>query len=317
MLDKFKKIDPDIKENFSLKEFTTFKIGGNCKYFSLVKDVKQLVELIKLARSNNVPIQLIGGGSNILISDNGFSGLVIKLQFNTLEIKDTNVEVSADIELSDLINQTVNSGLISLAVMMGIPGTIGGAVVGNAGAYGIQISNFFEKATVLDNNLEVKELSCDDLDFKYRHSILKENDWIVLNINLKLEKGDRDEALKKMSEIVDDRESKHPGFPSAGSTFKNIEINDEVISILKDKNIEIPNKFIEYKKIPAAFLIDHLGLKGKIIGGAQISDEHANHIINAKDAKADHVVQLISFVKMKVRDEIGIQLKEEVRYIGF
>jgi len=317
MIYQLKQIDPNIKENYPLKELTTFKIGGPAKFFSVVDNEKLLIKLLKFAKTNHFKFLIIGKGSNLLISDQGSNGLVIKLDFKEIVFKNSNVEVSADYPLNQLVALTVSKNLTGLEFATGIPGTIGGAAVGNAGAYDGQIGDIVKKVEVLDNNFQKQTLTNKALQFSYRNSILKRNNYILLKVYLKLKKGDKLKSVQRMNKIALTRWQNHPHQPSAGSIFKNVSLSDDLIKKIQSENYQIPEKFFEYKKIPAAWLIERVGLKGKKIGGAQISEKHANHLVNLGNAKADEVVQLISLVKMKVRDEFGIQLEEEVRYVGF
>lgn len=317
MIKKLKNIIPVVKENVSLKNYTSFKIGGPAKYLAIVNNEDTLIKLLKFAKEGSIKYLIIGKGSNLLVSDKGFDGLVIILKFDKLNFDGTKIEVSPDILLGKVIGSSVSQNLAGLEFATGIPGTVGGAVVGNAGAYGGEMADVIEKVEVLDENLDKKTLTKDELNFSYRNSIIKNSNTIVLNIFLELKKGNKQESLELMKKYAQDRFDKHPPDPSAGSTFKNVELTDEVIKTLESKKYDIPKQFYEYKKIPAAWLIDQIGLKGKQIGGAQISNKHANHLVNTGEAKADDVVQLISMVKTKIRDELGIQLEEEVRYIGF
>ncbi|MBU1131289.1 UDP-N-acetylmuramate dehydrogenase [Patescibacteria group bacterium] len=317
MINELKKIDSTVKENYPFKELTTFKIGGPAGYFANVDNEELLIKLLKFCQENNLKYLLIGEGSNLLISDRGFDGLAIKLNFKRIEFDDQSVEASADFLLNQLVALSVSRSLSGLESMIGIPGTIGGAVAGNAGAYGSEIANVFEKAEVLDKNLEKKILAKSDMQFSYRDSLIKKNGYIILKVFLKLHQGNREESIKLMNKYALDRYQKHPHLPSAGSTFKNIILTDELVQKLKEKDYEISKKFYEYKKIPAAWLIENLGLRGYKIGYAQVSEKHANHLVNTGQATADDMVQLISYVKTKVRNELGIQLEEEVRYVGF
>ncbi|MBU1036760.1 UDP-N-acetylmuramate dehydrogenase [Patescibacteria group bacterium] len=316
-LEEAEKLKINCRENELLKNYTTFKIGGPAKYFAVAKSREDLINLIKLARQHKISFFLLGGGSNILFSDQGFKGLVIKNEHQEIKIEDETIEVSSGYSLTDLLSQSIKHNLTGLEFTAGIPGTIGGAVVGNAGAYGKAISDLLIKIEVLDSNDEIKNLNKEDLNFSYRHSSLKENNDLLLKIYLKLNKGDTEQSLKEINKIIQDRNSKHPQEPSAGSIFKNVIITPEIINNLKKKNVPIPDKFYEFKKIPAGFLIEYLDLKGKKIGEAQISVKHGNYLINLGNAKAEEIIQLISFIKQQVRDKLSIQLEEEVRYIGF
>ena len=317
LIEKFSNLSIEVKENEPLKNHTTFKIGGPAKYFCLLNKIQQIKPILQIAKDNQLKVFIIGGGSNLLVSDNGFDGLVLKFNFKQIEILGNRISVSADFPLGQLVTQTINNHLCGLEFATGIPGTIGGAVVGNAGAYGGELADLIDKIEVLNDKLEFQELKKADLKFRYRYSILKDNHFTVIKVYLLLSNCDSQKSIEEMKRIALDRYKKHPQEPSAGSTFKNIILTDEVKKKLEQKDIKIPEASLLYQKIPVALLIESLGLKGKTIGGAQISNKHANHLINIGNATADDVVQLMSLVKMKVRDELGIQLEEELRYVGF
>jgi len=317
MYAQLKKIDPKIQKNILFKNLTTFEVGGPARYFSLINDEPRLIKLLKFARKNKLKFLIIGEGSNLLVSDAGFDGLTIKLNFCSAVVKKNIIAASADMLLNQLVGLSVSRGLTGLEFATGIPGTVGGAVVGNAGAYGFQIADVLEKVEVLNKDFKKLTLDKKSLSFDYRYSSLMGKEQIVLKVFLKLKRGNQDQSIKKMIGLGHDRWQKHPHQPSAGSTFKNIILTKAVVKNLTDRGYKIPEKFFEYKKIATAWLIEQLGLKGQKIGQAQISEKHANHIVNCGNATADEVVQLISFVKTKARDQLGIQLEEEVRYVGF
>ena len=164
----------NIEKNIELKKYTTFKIGGPAKYFVEVRTVEELQECLTFAKEKNLEIFILGGGSNILISDQGFNGLVIKISFDTLEFKDNNITVGSGVILSYLLNKSLEKGLIGLEFTTGIPGTIGGAVRGNAGTYGLAMSNVVKKIKYLDEEYSIQEMNNYEAQFKYRHSIFKE-----------------------------------------------------------------------------------------------------------------------------------------------
>ncbi|MCR4279891.1 MAG: UDP-N-acetylmuramate dehydrogenase [Candidatus Komeilibacteria bacterium] len=307
----------NIEENYPLRNVSNFHIGGPAKYYVQIDNDEQLASVLQWANEQRLPLMILGGGTNVLISDKGFDGLVIHLQYQLVSIEGTEVLCSADINLMELVNMTVDKGLTGIEFAAGIPGSVGGGVVGNAGAYGGQLSDVVVSAEVMDRTGEVHILSNQQLNFTYRHSLLKEKSWLLLRVTLKLEQGDREEAMAKVARYNADRWSKQPTEPSAGCTFKNIIITDEIIKLLQKHEWEIPEQYFKYNKIPVAWIIDRLGLKGKRIGDAELSSLHGNFIINKGQAKAEDVVTLISLIKQEVRDQLGIQLEEEVRYLGF
>ncbi|MDX9855752.1 MAG: UDP-N-acetylmuramate dehydrogenase [Candidatus Moranbacteria bacterium] len=307
----------NIQKNIPLAPYTTFKIGGPAKFFVEAKSESDIADSIDYAKNNNKDFFIFSGGSNLLVSDNGLDGLAIKISNSSIEIKDREVFCGAGTSLSQLAMETAKNNLGGLEWAAGIPGTVGGAIAGNAGAFGGEIS---------DNLIEVKTLSVEegklmtfekkDCDFGYRNSLFKKNSgkFILISAVFDLEAGKREESEKKIGDIIKKRKEKQPRYPSAGSFFKNPVVNKE----------EIINKFerdtglkIKDDKIPAGWLIEEVGLKGKKIGGAKVSEKHSNFIINTGNATAEDVIILSSLIKAKVRDRFGIQLEEEVKLIGF
>lgn len=303
-----------IEKGVLLKKYTTFKIGGPAEYFADVKNVADLQEVLKWAKENKQPIKILGGGSNMLISDNGLKGLVIKLSLDKLEFDDTKVTVGPGVMLAYLLNMAIKNGLTGLEFAAGIPGTVGGATRGNAGTYGIAMDSVVKSIKYLDEDLNSKEMPASEAQFAYRHSIFKEKAWIILELNIELEKGDVKAAQALIKERLEYRQNTQPNLPSAGCIFKNVQFKNVNLKELKAKNIEI-EKFDKFKKIPAAYIIERAGLKGHKIGDAQVSELHANYIVNNGQATAEQVIMLISFIKQQVRDKYGVQLQEEVQLL--
>jgi UDP-N-acetylmuramate dehydrogenase len=306
-----------IKEKIPLKEYTTFKIGGPARYFFVAENKEDLKNAILWAKKKKLPFFILGGGSNILFSDNGFNGLVIKLQNAQYEIRNTKIIAEAGVPLQKLVLESAKKGLSGLENLAGIPGTVGGAIWGNAGAFGREIGNLVEKVKVLDvgsSKLEVKRLKNKDCKFGYRDSIFKrKKNLIILEATLKLKRGKRKEIEEKIMEILRLRKEKQPlEFPSAGSVFKNVPI-EKVSKRIREKFKEkIKDGFL-----PTGVLIDAAGLKGFQIGGAKISEKHANFILNVGNAKASDVKELMEKIKKEVKKKFKIQLEEEIKLVGF
>jgi len=319
LLTKIKELELEIKENEPLKKYTTFRIGGPAKVFLEVEDENKLSQILKIAKEEKLNFFIIGGGTNLLISGKGFDGLVIKLKPGELEFNQTEVKVGAGYLLTLLLNQALDKGLVGMEFASGIPGTVGGAIKGNAGTFGEAMDKIVVKVNYLDENLESKTLTNQECKFSYRSSIFENHkDWIIISALLKLEEGDTEASRKVIKERLQYRLDNHPvGAFCGGSFFKNIIYTEEIAGKLRSLNIDLPEKFKKYKKIPAAFVIEELGLKGQQIGQAQMSEKHANYLLNLGEATADEVIQLASFIKQQVRDKAGIQLEEEVRYVGF
>lgn len=309
----------NIQENIILAPLTTFKIGGPARFFTEVSSEEELIEALQYARDNDVQFFILGGGSNILVSNEGFDGLVIKMQDTKCEIQKNKIEVSAGTSLGSVVNLAMQNGLTGLEWAAGIPGTVGGAIRGNAGIpLGCVADNVESVKTIVIASGAKKTFSNKDCQFDYRSSIFKENDdLVIISAVLKLKDGDREEISKKIKEIIEKRSRAvhpNPKEPSSGSFFKNPKVdNSELIaSFEKDTGQKVIDG-----KIPAGWLIDELGLRGKKMGGVMVSEKHGNFVINLGAGKAQDVVMLASLIKMKVRNQFGVQLKEEVQYVGF
>lgn len=305
----------EIKRRVKLAPYSTFKIGGKADYFVLAKNEKEIIGAIKWAKENNLPFFILGGGSNVLFLDEGFRGVVINVRCSKFDIRGEKIIAEAGCPLQKLIQEAVKNSLSGLEWAAGIPGSLGGAIRGNAGAFGKEMKDVVEKVKVLEVRglkFEVKELGKEDCRFAYRESIFKrKKDWVILGATLKLKKGKRKEIQEKIREILKLRKEKQPlEFPSAGSVFKNVPTK-KLPKKLKEKFKEkIKNGFL-----PAGVLIEACGLKGKTIGGAKISEKHANFILNFQNASAKDVLKLISLVKRKAKEKFHLKLEEEIEIV--
>lgn len=310
-----------IKKNIPLAKFTYFKIGGSAKYFCNVKTLDILKKALDFAKKNKLPIFILGGGGNILISDNGFDGLVIKISNSNFKISGNNIEASGGVALKKIIRESANRGLSGLEWAAGIPGTIGGAIRGNAGAFQGSIENIVKSVAAVDIKTgKIKKFSKEKCGFDYRESFFKKNPgFIIWSAELYFKKGAVPELKKAVKKNMLYRKNRHPiEYPSCGSVFKNIHDKNNIKKILS-KNPEIKNNIKKWgNKIPAAYLIDKCGLKGMKVGGAMISPKHPNFIINCDNkARAEDVVILMGIVKEKAGHKFGIPMEEEVQLVGF
>ncbi|MCK5122742.1 MAG: UDP-N-acetylmuramate dehydrogenase [Candidatus Pacebacteria bacterium] len=311
-----------IQKNILLSEYTSFKIGGLAKYFCVIKNSDEIKEALEFAGENKLKVFILGGGSNLLISDEGFDGLVIRIMNQELRIENNEIFIDSGLSLIKLVNESVKNNLTGLEYLAGIPGTVGGAIVNNAGAFGKCMGDVVESVEILNIKywiLDIKKLNNKQCDFSYRDSIFKkEKKCIILNAVLKLNKGNQEKSKKIITEILKSRKEKQPlEYPSAGSVFKNPVVDDKHLENLMIKCPELKG-IVENNTIPAGWLIEQIeGLKGKKIGGAMISEKHCNFIINFNNAKSEDVIILISLIKQKIRSHFGIQLKEEIEYMGF
>ncbi|NLA33799.1 MAG: UDP-N-acetylmuramate dehydrogenase [Tenericutes bacterium] len=285
-----------ILENVSLAKYTTYHVGGIAKLMVYPKNEAKLKELLEIIENNHLKYKVLGNGSNVLFSDNLFNGIIIKLDnFNFLEIKGTDINVGAGYNLIALTRIACKKGLAGLEFAAGIPGTIGGAIYMNAGAYKSDMGYIVKNIRVLTPDLKIITLTNKELDFHYRSSFLQKNKgYICLSANIKLYKGQK-EAIEAVTKERKKRrlESQPLEYPSAGSVFRNP-----------------PDMF-------AGKLIEDLNLKGKTIGGALVSPKHANFIVNQGNAKAQDIKELIYFVKNKVKEKYNVDLiieQEEVNW---
>ena len=305
MADKIAEQLNGIQKNISLKNYTTFKIGGLAKYFFVAKSKEDLLNALKIAKENKIPVFIMGGGSNLLISEKGFKGLVIKIDILGAELDGNKAVIGAGENITKIAYLTADNKLSGLEWAAGMPGTVGGAIYGNAQAFGTKISDAVEWVKAINlKTFEIENFSKEECKFSLKNSIFKKNNlfgkrkWVIVSAMLKLSTKSVEEIKSKIKELLEYRRTKHPmDFPSAGSVFVNPEKNGEVT--------------------PAGRLIAECGLAGKKIGNAQISEKHANFIINLGGAKAKDVLKLIKLAKAKVKKNSGISLEPEIQLVGF
>ncbi len=313
-------IEQKIQKNVPLAPFTTYKIGGPAKYYLEAAIREDLSGAFAWAIEQGIKVYVLGGGSNVLIPDRGVDGLVIRLANNDIAIKGERVECGAGAMLASIINKAKGNKLSGLEWASGIPrATVGGAIRGNAEAFNCPMSGLVETVEVYD---KIKDkfviYSNRECQFAYRMSIFKKTpDLLVWQAVLRMRSEDSDKIARLVEESLDFRGAHYPKLPGAGSIFENIDPD-----YFKKQNPaffenELEGRVGQSGRISAGLLIDKLDLKGKTIGGAKVSLEHANHIINTGRAKAEEVLMLISYIKQQVRDNYNIQIKEEIQYFGF
>ncbi|MFA6533662.1 MAG: UDP-N-acetylmuramate dehydrogenase [Patescibacteria group bacterium] len=309
-----------LKENVPLAPYTTFRLGGPARYFVAAKSEAELAAAFLWAKKERLPTAILGGGSNLLVADAGFDGLVIKNENIDYVIEGNRIFAGSGLNLGYLVSQCTENSLTGAEFLVGIPGTVGGAVYGNAGAWGHGIGELVETVKVFEGG-KIKQLNQNACQFKYRSSALKEENLPVLSVVLLLRKSVKEVVEKQVSDYLRQRSGgNQPKEPSAGCSFKNVELAKlKPAKVMKGLGINAAEfaAATKHGKLAVGYILERLNLKDKKIGGAKISPAHCNFIINDGTAKAADVAELISYVKQQVRDKVGVQLEEEVQYLGF
>ena len=295
-IDSFKKIydDSEIKIDENMSNHIHFKVGGPVDILLIPSKVSQVVETLKICKNENIPYFIIGNGSNLLVKDGGIRGVVIKLSnLLSIEVNGNIIKASSGTLLEDVSKKAVENSLTGFEFACGIPGSVGGAVFMNAGAYDGEIKNVIKEAEVLDRDGNIKVLSKEELELGYRTSKVMKDNLVVISATFELTKGDKENIRERVNELTEKRESKQPlEYPSAGSTFKR------------------PEGYFAGK------LIQDAGLKGASLGGAAVSEKHSGFVINKDGATAEDVLNLIAHVQNEVKKQFGVELHTEVRIIG-
>lgn len=286
-----------IKYNEPMAKHTSFKIGGPAQCFINAESVEEIKQICKVASKNDINLTIIGNGSNLLVTDNGINGIVVKVNIKKFELEFSNDNVSlivgAGNKLGEIAQKLLRNEITGFEFAAGIPGTIGGAVRMNAGAYGKEMKDIVETVKYMDYDGNIYEKSNKDLEFEYRKSMFAKNKFIILEAKLKLQKGNAQDIKDKMLEFEQSRKQKQPlEFPSAGSTFKR------------------GTDFITAK------LIDDAGLKGYRVGGAMVSTKHAGFVVNENNATAQDVLNLVKHIKQEVYKKFNKKIELEIQVIG-
>ncbi|MBQ8613541.1 MAG: UDP-N-acetylmuramate dehydrogenase [Ruminiclostridium sp.] len=285
----------EILRDEPLSEYTSFQIGGKCDILVKPDNVDCMREILECCRKNDIKYYILGKGSNVLVSDNGFRGVVIVISsaFSDVRLEDDEcIYCEAGASLAKVCAFAKEHSLTGLEFAYGIPGSVGGALFMNAGAYGGEMKDVAESCDYLNENLEIKNMTAEEMMLSYRHSVFSENSYVILGVRFRLCKGDKAEITAKMSELMEKRRSKQPlEYPSAGSTFKRPE-----------------GDF-------AARLIEVSGLKGFTCGGAQVSEKHSGFVINRGGATFNDVMKVIDAVKEKVYADSGVMLEREIEIL--
>lgn len=285
----------NVYRNEPMKRHTTFRIGGPADYYLCPHSAKEIQKVVEICREEKLPYFILGNGSNLLVSDQGYRGVVIQLWKNVSDIRVEGclIHAKAGASLAKIAAEALEEGLTGMEFAAGIPGTLGGAVVMNAGAYGGEMKDILKEVLVMDQQGRIFTLEKKDLKLGYRTSAVKEKGYIVLAAVLELRPGDREEIRKLMEDLKQKRVEKQPlDLPSAGSTFKR------------------PEGYFAGK------LIMDAGLRGFSVGGAQVSEKHCGFIVNTGGASASDVLTLIREVQKRVREKFGVELETEVKFLG-
>ncbi len=284
-------IEEKIEEDVLLAPYSTFQIGGAADFFLEAKSTEEVLEGIEWAEERDLPFFVFGGGSNLLFDDGGFRGLVIRVKSGSLVVKGETITADSGVLMAKVVLAAAEAGLTGLEAWNGLPGTVGGAVRGNAGCFEVECKDVLESADVWLPGQGVRTVGVDELEYGYRHSRLKEAGGVVLSATFKLAKGDGAEIKKKMMEIARSRIQKQPPGSSTGSFFKN-PVGDH-----------------------AGRLIEAAGLKGKRLGKAQISEGHANFFLNTGGATAADILALAELAEKTVKEKFDVELEREVVYV--
>lgn len=276
-----------------MSKHTSFKTGGNADFFVKAYSVEEIKSILKISKENNIPLFILGNGTNLLVKDEGYRGIVLQIKLEDIKIEGNVAIIQSGVKNAVLSKKLTDNSLSGFEFASGIPGTIGGAIKMNAGAYGGEIKDIVSEVTYMDYNGNIHTISNLECEFGYRSSRFFREKAIILEAKLDLEKGNKEEIQNKVNELLKQRKEKQPlEYPNAGSTFKRGE------------------NYITAK------LIDECGLKGYTIGGAQVSEKHAGFIVNKNNATSTDILNLIEYVQQVVKEKTGEEIKLEIEVIG-
>ena len=302
-----------MRESILLGPYTRFGIGGPADLFAETADSLAFASAIRVCRRLDFPFYVLGDGSNVIVSDNGFRGLVLRFTACAIGVRKAGVQADAGARLEALVKTSVDHGLRGLETLARIPGSVGAAVYGNAGAYGHSISESVRSVEIFDG-AGVRRIGNEECAFVYRGSVFKQRrDWMILRADFQLEAGDRDALRAKAAEISALRDEKFPPeMRCAGSIFKNLYLRD----LPRATAAGVPDRAVRDGKVASAYFLERVGAKGMRRGGIRIAEHHANLMYNDGGGKALELLELISNLKQRVKDRFGIQVEEEVQYVG-
>lgn len=302
-----------VREGVALREHTRFGIGGAADLFATTPDPAAFAAAVRCCRRAGLPHYVLGDGSNVVVSEKGFRGAVLRYTGRGIELDGTRLVAGAGAQLQALIDFAIAAGLRGIETLAGIPGSVGGAIYGNAGAYGHSISERVESVQIFDGE-EIRELDNPACEFDYRESLFKRHKgWTILTVRLAFDRGDPIELRREADEIMAVRDKKFPPtMCCAGSIFKNLHVRD----LPPDAAAEVPSEAIRDGKVASAYFLERVGAKGMRRGGIEIAHYHANLIYNAGGGTADDLRALILELKHRVRERFGFEVEEEVQYVG-
>lgn len=293
LLQRLRKHFPNIKANEPLKNHCTFRVGGPADFFYELLDINELPQIIEIAQKNGIKCKIIGRGTNILFTDKGVRGMIIKNIANKYEIHGNEIIADSGVLMANLVKAACENSLSGLELWQGIPGSIGAAVWGNAGIPNTEIGNLLKELTIFEPTKGIQKLQRNDISFSYRYSSLQNTDSLIMRVTLALKEGEMDKSENLAQKTNKMRKEKQPIGFSAGSFFKN----------------PSPDK-------PAGYLLDQVGMKGMKIGDAQISEKHANFFMNLGNATSAQILELAALAQKKVKEKFNIDLEMEVKIIG-
>jgi UDP-N-acetylmuramate dehydrogenase len=303
-----------VSEGMLLSERTRFGIGGPADLYVEAASEPAFSAALRIARSSGAAYSVIGAGTNLIVSDAGFDGIVLRFTADNISNDGAIVRAEAGAELQTLVDYSIEHGLRGMETMTGIPGSVGAAVYGNAGAYGHSIDERVERVRFLDGDA-VRSFTAPECQFRYRESIFKDHKhWVILSVELRMTPAPAPELRQTADDILKVRLAKYPAdMKCAGSIFKNLILAELPESV----RLQIPERVIREGKAPSAYFLEQVGAKGMHRGGVRVADYHANLIYNSGGGSARDLCALISELKVRVRSRFGLELEEEVQYVGF
>ena len=303
-----------LRENAPLSQYTRFGIGGPAAVLCDTDSEEAFVQTMRAVQEMELLRMVIGGGTNLVVSDSGFEGVVLRYTGSAIRSQGNTLHVEAGAVLQNVVDFSIAAGLKGMETMTGIPGYLGGAVYGNAGAYGHSIQERVRQVRFFDGR-RIVSFSNEECEFRYRESLFKRRkEWIILSCDLEFEPGEPDKLAKTAADIRAIRDAKYPpAMKCAGSIFKNLLINDLPAGVVA----EIPVRVIREGKVPSAWFLEQTGVKGMRLGDIQVAEYHANLVYNDGAGTAADLLAVIEELKKRVLERFGIELEEEVQYVGF